>query len=298
MNQQGWRLAAETHFPDALEVLCADCAVDLDSQPPIWWEQLYHFLTRVRSTLPGESSLNWHLFHETAALGTPLRSPAPVLYCQPARSSNLAGGPPPTPELYLRRPMLMAEADWHQGTDEMDVRRITVYVSWRAYCPSFARSQMCTRLFSALGAPQQLMGHTLADSVLLQQCPYCSARIVELAEPEPDDATRFSWFTPDFEKLLLTPVRDALPEEGLDEPPLYGSLADDEEWTRDTHALVVCANGHFLFAETWPMVDREACEDLASDDEDDEDEDEDEYYGGGHCAYGGGHYSGMGHFGY
>lgn len=294
MNQQGWRLAAESHFPDALEVLRADCAVDLDAQPQIWWEQLYHFLTRVRSTLPGESSLNWYVFRETAPLGPPLRSPAPVLYCRPARSSNTAGGPPPTPKLYLRRPMLMAEADWHQGTDEMDVRRITVYVSWRAYCPSFPRSKMWARLFAALPAPQPLMGHTLQASVRLQQCPYCNARLVELAEPEPHDGTRWSWFTPDFEKLLLAPVRDALPEEGLDEPPLYGSLADDEEWTRDTHALVVCANGHFLFSETWPMVDREACEELASDDGD---EDEDEYYGGGRCAYLG-HYSGMGHFAY
>jgi hypothetical protein len=304
VDTQGWRRKARQHFRPHLAALEDDCDVELEAWADAQWGSLYRFLTRefVAWLDPGVTEGLWTDAVSTCALGAPLRQPPPLLHSRSV--SALApvaapGAPPgaaaPPPEAHLlAQPLLAGPAEWHHEACEYDVRRVTVFVSWRAFCPRFADSALGQRRFPPAAAPALPAAPAPAapapaapapaprprSSRAPERCPYCAAPLTELvAKPHQTFTTRA------FHTLVMQPVLDSLADARLEEPPLFGSLAERDPYGADSEPerLSVCASGHVLYVCEWRMVDGAARDAIA------EAEEEEEGYGGRRrrvrCAY-------------
>ena len=278
MNEQCWRRKVRLHFRLHQVVLCDDCGVDVDATSPAQWETLYRFLTREHLCwLSDDNPGSWSDTVRNAPLPPPLAKPPLLLHSRAAvpssrRPAPVPGQPLPKAHL-LRAPLLTAPGSWHhECNDSSDVRRVTVYMTWRAFCPSFARTSLAKRLFPP-DAPAARHG--------AERCPYCASRLADLkAQPYK------TFMTDDFDTLIMQPILDAVREARLEEPPLFGSMAEDSD-DQDEERLSACTAGHILYTCQWRMIDAEACDAIDRMDDDDSD---DSQFGGARqrrvrCAY-------------
>jgi len=245
---------------------------------PLEWETLYRFLTREHLSW----GTSWQDSKVNARLGGPLPEgkQRPLLFSRSTPCHAVRPGAPPVKTHSLRQPLLTGPAGWHFETDECDVRRVTVFMVWRAFCPRFAESSLWKRLFAtAPAAPAEPARWRPPE----QLCPFCDGRLAKLVA-RPGE----TFLTSEFYKTIMQPIHASVAKENLEDPPLYGSLASDD-YTRDEDSsqLCVCSSGHFLHADQWHMIDVETRDAIAEDDDDDDDEDEDEDGSDGSgCGYG------------
>ena len=260
IDDYGWHGAAQKHFARALRVLqkCG-CDVGRRAHSPLWWAELYRFLTYEHLITHYDTSYRTGPLKSALA---PAQRRTRLLYSAPAQAYRCATDPPLAPGAFFLPGMLTAPAHWDENGDPEDDRLTNVWMTWRAYCPTFPATEMCRRLFR----PQP--GRAVLHSASC--CAYCSARCVELLDP-----AKKTWVTPEFEKFVLEPVFAAMDDNELVQLPLWGPLK--ERKAPALPVLVVCAAGHFFYFQDWNMLDNKAVTQFNNpwvDSESDEDEGE------------------------